>query len=275
MKAWWTIFKVGLLLPCFTVATDEEEFSLVLDLHRGLCMTNNRIGGWTQAEPCDPADRSQRWYMRERAIVNSEFGGCLEPDGDNHVRLSGCYGQRSEKWQFNYLRDNLFGEILWVRSYRNMKCMRFQPGKIVYMDTCADEPERQFLKLTEWPYSRNTTKDVASSCLDRKCPECPMCSNSSQSDCRCPECVESPDILGNLVWLTLPSHAWLMVPVLVVFCGGWIWKKLDAMEAAILHIESTLTEIAAQAPKKKVDAMEATILKHSQHRGRDGCCANR
>ena len=37
-------------------------------------------------------------------------------------------------------------------------------------------------------------------------------------------------------------------------------KKLDAMEATILHIESTLTEIAAQAPKKKLDAMEATVL---------------
>ena len=278
MKAWWTIFIFGLLLPCFTVATDEEEFSLVLDLHRGLCMTNNRIASWTQAEPCDPADRSQRWYMRERAIVNSEFGGCLEPAKDNDVRLTDCHGGRSQEWEFDYLRNHLFGEMQWVRYLHNMKCMRFQPGKIVYMDTCADEPERQFLK-------RKKLKDVASSCLERKCPECPMCSNSSHSDCRCPECVESPDILGNLVWLPLPSHAWLMVPVLVVFCGGWIWKKLggmeaailriesavteiaqapkkklDAMEAAILHIESTLTEIAAQAPKKKLDAMEATIL---------------
>jgi len=79
-----------------------------------------------------------------------------------------------------------------------------------------------------------------------------------------------------------------MVPVLLVFCGalGWIWKeskgdkpiglnqqvrsksphgqarekKLDAMEATILHIRSTLTEIADQAPKKKLDAMEAAIL---------------
>jgi len=66
-------------------------------------------------------------------------------------------------------------------------------------------------------------------------------------------------MIANLVWLTLPSHAWLVVPVLVVFCGGWIWKKLDAMEAAILHIESTLTEIPAHTPKKKLDAMEATI----------------
>ena len=177
------------------------------------------------------------------------------------------------------LRDHLLGEMRWVRYLQNMKCMRFDPtNNRVYIHACSDDAWSQFLKLTEWPYSQNKPKDVSSSCLDQKspecptcsnsshqnCPECPTCSNSSHSDCRCPECVEFPDILRNLVWLTLPgpSHTWFMVPVLLVFCGalGWIRigskldgptglkqqeKKLDAMEATILHIESTLTEIAA------------------------------
>ena len=269
MKACWTIFKVGLLLPCFAVATDGEEFWLVLDLHNGLCMTpRNCVGCKTHGQPCDPADPRQRWYMRERAIVNSKFGQCLGPDEINRVRLGDCHGGRGQEWEFDYLRNHLLGEMQWVRNLQDMKCMRFQPGKIVYMDTCADEPERQFLKLKK-------LKDVASSCLERKCPECPMCSNSSHSDCRCPECVEPPDILRNLVWLTWPrpSHAWFMVPALLVFCGAlaWIWKaskgdkptglkqqvpsesphdqtlekKLDAIQATNLLIDSKVTEIAA------------------------------
>ena len=220
--------------------------------------------------------------MRGRAIVNSVTGLCLEPNGLNDVASRQCHGGRSQEWEFDYLRQHLLGEMQWVRYLQNMKCMRFHPDEnsgFVYIATCADVPASQFLKLSEWPYSRNKPKDVASSCLDRKCPECPTSSNSSDSDCRGPECVESPDILRNLVWLTLlgPSHTWFMVPVLLVFCGalGCSWKgskldgptglnqqekKLDTMEATILHIESTLTEIAAQAPKKKLDAMEATIL---------------
>ena len=216
--------------------------------------------------------------MRGRAIVNSKFGFCLGVDGVNRVVWADCNGGRSQEWEFDYLRDHLLGEMQWVRYLQNMKCMRFSlQYNEVSMDACADVPELQFLKLTEWPYKRNTPKDVASSCLDRKCPECPMCSNSSQSDCRCPECVESPDILRNLVWLTWPrpSHAWFMVPAPLVFCValGWIWAskrdeptgfkeqvrsksphdqtlekklaKLDAIQATNLRIDSKVTEIAA------------------------------
>lgn len=212
--------------------------------------------------------------MRGRAIVNSLYNGtCLEPDERNYVVLRECYGGRSQEWEFDYLRDHLLGEMRWVRYLQNMKCMKFngRENVAVYMDICADVAESQFLKLTKWP------KDVASSCLDPKCPECATCSNSSHSDCRCPEGVESPEILKHFVWLTLPSHhPWFMVPVLLVFCGalGWIWKaskrdeptglkqqvpsksphdqtlekklaKLDAIQATNLRIDSKVTEIAA------------------------------
>jgi len=264
MKAWSTIFKVGLLLPCFAVATNEEEFSLVLHLHNGLCLTSECIGCLAFGEPCDPADPRQRWYMDGRAIVNSKFGRCLELAEDNDVLLTDCHGGRSQEWEFDYLRDHVLGELQWVRYLQNMKCMRFHPDKnsglvyidhlhpdnsgVVYIDTCADVSQAQFLKLTKWPYSRNTPKDVASSCcLDQKCPER---SNSSHSDCRCPEGVQSQ------------SDLWFMVPVLLVFCGalGWIWKGSKGDKPTGLEQQVRSKSPHGQAREKKLDTMDATIL---------------
>ena len=265
MKACLTIVNVG-LLPCFAVAATgspnpfqafqglqiierkTETFLLVLDLDNGLCLTSRRsLDSSVEGRPCDPADWSQRWYMRERAIVNSEYGGCLAPDRRKNVVVRTCNGGRKQEWDLNYLRDHLLGEKHWVRHLQNMKCMRFHPKHYVYIDTCADVPESQFLKLTEWPYSRSKTKDVASSCLDRKCPECSMCS------CRFPECLESSDILVNLVF---------MVPVLLVICGalGWIWKANKGDKPTGLKQQVPSESPHGQAREKKLDTMDATIL---------------
>ena len=247
-------------------ATDGEEFSLVLDLHKGLCMTHSFTSWYVHGRPCDPADRSQRWYMDGRAIVNSKFwvSACLELDERKHVVSRKCHGGRSQEWEFDYLRDHVLGELQWVRYLQNMKCMRFHPDKnsglvyidhlhpdnsgVVYIDTCADVSQAQFLKLTKWPYSRNTPKDVASSCcLDQKCPER---SNSSHSDCRCPEGVQSQ------------SDLWFMVPVLLVFCGalGWIWKGSKGDKPTGLEQQVRSKSPHGQAREKKLDTMDATIL---------------
>ena len=298
----------------------QKEFLLLLDAQEGLCMENSCVHCYAGGQPCDPADQSQRWYMRGRAIVNAHYGTCLEMDGGGNVVSRECHGERSQEWEFD-----VRGKIT---PSQDMQCMRFHPqknNKIVYIDTCADVPEWQFRKLTEWPYFRNKPKDVASSCLDlllpwtreadewlclakehryKECPECPACSKCPEcpacSKCpecpacsKCPECPacskcsecpacsnsSNPDC-HELVWLTL-----------LICCGiGWIWKgskgeertglnqqvQLDTMEASILQIDSTVTEIAAaihgQTGRDGSDGSNSTVGSWTHVTSGQPCC---